>query len=120
MPIASVQNRFALSFRENEDVFAYCARERIAFIPWGPLGARGFQYGAPLAQPIGPVGEIAARHNATPGQVALAWLLSRGPNVVVIPGTTSIAHLEENIGAGEIKLTGDDIAKLSGMADRRS
>jgi len=116
VPIASVQNRFALSFRENEDVVAYCARERIAFIPWGPLGARGFQYGAPLAQPIGPVREIAARQNATPGQIALAWLLLRGSNVVVIPGTTSIAHLEENIGAGKIKLTGDDIAKLSGMA----
>ena len=116
VPIASVQNRFALSFRDNEDVVAYCARERIAFIPWGPLGARGFQYGAPLAQPIGPVGEIAARHNATPGQIALAWLLARGSHVVVIPGTTSIAHLEENIGAGKIKLTGDDISALGTMA----
>ena len=116
VPIASVQNRFALSFRDNEDIVAYCARERIAFIPWGPLGARGFQYGAPLAQPIGPVGEIAARHNATPGQIALAWLLARGSHVVVIPGTTSIAHLEENIGAGKIKLTGDDISALGTMA----
>lgn len=116
VPIASVQNRFALSFRDNEDVVAYCARERIAFIPWGPLGARGFQYGAPLAQPIGPVAEIAARHNATPGQIALAWLLARGSHVVVIPGTTSIAHLEENIGAGKIKLTGDDISALGTMA----
>jgi len=120
VPIASVQNRFALSFREHEDVVAYCARERIAFIPWGPLGARGFQYGAPLAQPVGPVGEIAARHNATPGQIALAWLLSHGPHVVVIPGTTSIAHLEENIEAGEIRLTGDDIAKLTAMAHKPS
>jgi pyridoxine 4-dehydrogenase len=120
VPIASVQNRFALSFRENAEVLAYCARERIAFLPWGPLGARGFQYGAPLAQPTGPVGEIALGHHATPGQIALAWLLSHGPHVVVIPGTTSIAHLEENIGAGEIELTAGDIARLTAMADKAS
>jgi pyridoxine 4-dehydrogenase len=115
-PIASVQNRFALSFRENEDVLAYCAREGIAFIPWGPLGARGFQYGAPLAKPAGPAAEIAARLGATPGQVALAWLLARGPNVVVIPGTTSIAHLEENVGAGSLDLPGGDVAALDATA----
>jgi len=115
VPIASVQNRFSLTFRENHDVLTYCARERIAFIPWGPLGARGFQYGAPLAQPLGPVGEIASRLRATPGQIALAWLLSRGPHVVVIPGTTSIEHLEENVGAGAIELTKDDVAALDRM-----
>jgi pyridoxine 4-dehydrogenase len=116
VPIASVQNRFAVSFRENDDVLAYCARKGIAFIPWGPLGARGFQYGAPLARAIGPVGEIAARIGATPGQVALAWLLARGPNVVVIPGTTSIAHLEENVGAGSLNLSGADAAALNAIA----
>ncbi|HEV3113803.1 MAG TPA: aldo/keto reductase [Candidatus Binataceae bacterium] len=116
VPIASVQNRFALSYRDNQDVLAYCAREHIAFIPWGPLGARGFQYGAPLAQASGPVGEIAARHRATPGQIALAWLLSRGPNVVVIPGTTSIAHLEENVGAARLQLSAADVAALDAMA----
>jgi pyridoxine 4-dehydrogenase len=115
VPIASVQNRFSLTFRENHDVLAYCARERIAFIPWGPLGARGFQYGAPLAQPIGPVGEIASRLGATPGQIALAWLLSRSPNVVVIPGTTSIEHLEENIGAGALELSHADLVALDQM-----
>jgi pyridoxine 4-dehydrogenase len=115
VPIASVQNRFSLTFRENHDVLTYCAREHIAFIPWGPLGARGFQYGAPLAQPLGPVGAIASRLGATPGQIALAWLLSRGPNVVVIPGTTSIEHLEENVGAGAIELTQEDIAALDQM-----
>jgi pyridoxine 4-dehydrogenase len=116
VPIASVQNRFSLTFRENQDVLEYCAREHIAFIPWGPLGARGFQHGAPLAQPLGPVGAIASRLGATPGQIALAWLLSRGPNVVVIPGTTSIEHLEENVGAGAIELTRDDVAALDRMA----
>jgi pyridoxine 4-dehydrogenase len=115
VPIASVQNRFALSYRDNQDILVYCAREHIAFIPWGPLGARGFQYGAPLAQATGPVGEIAARHRATPGQIALAWLLSRGPHVVVIPGTTSIAHLEENVGAGGLELSSADIAALDAM-----
>ena len=115
VPIASVQNRFSLTFRENHDVMEYCARERIAFIPWGPLGARGFQHGAPLAQPLGPVGAIASRLGATPGQIALAWLLSRGPNVVVIPGTTSIEHLEENVGAGAIEMTQEDLAALDQM-----
>jgi aryl-alcohol dehydrogenase-like predicted oxidoreductase len=113
VPIASVQNRFALSFRENDDVLAFCTREAIAFLPWGPLGARGFQYGAPLAQAVGSVGEIAARLRATPGQIALAWLLARGSNVVVIPGTTSIAHLEENVGSGSVALTAEDIAALN-------
>jgi pyridoxine 4-dehydrogenase len=114
--IASVQNRFSLTFRENHDVLELCRRENIAFLPWGPLGARGFQYGAPLAQPLGPVAEIAARIGATPGQIALAWLLSRGPNVVVIPGTTSIAHLEENVGAALVNLSTADIAALDAMA----
>jgi len=113
VPIASVQNRFALSFRENDDVLAFCTREAIAFLPWGPLGARGFQYGAPLAQAIGSAGEIAARLRATPGQIALAWLLARGSNVVVIPGTTSIGHLEENVGSGSVALTAEDIAALN-------
>jgi aryl-alcohol dehydrogenase-like predicted oxidoreductase len=62
------------------------------------------------------VGEIAARHRATPGQIALAWLLSRGPNVVVIPGTTSIAHLEENVGAARLQLSAADVAALDAMA----
>jgi pyridoxine 4-dehydrogenase len=114
--IASVQNRFALSFRENDDVLAYCAREGIAFIPWGPLGARGFQQGAPLAEPVGAAGQIAARLGATPGQVALAWLLSHGPHVVVIPGTTSITHLEENVGAADLHLTDADLTALGEMS----
>jgi pyridoxine 4-dehydrogenase len=115
VPIASVQNRFSLTFRENEGVLDVCKSENIAFLPWGPLGARGFQYGAPLAKPVGPVGDIAARLGATPGQIALAWLLTRGPNVVVIPGTTSIAHLEENVAAGGLKLPADAIAALDAM-----
>lgn len=114
--IASVQNRFALSYRDNADVLEFCAREQIAFLPWGPLGARGFQYGAPLAQGTGPVAEIAVRHRATPSQVALAWLLSRGRHVLVIPGTTSIAHLEENVGAGALELSRSEIAALDAMS----
>jgi len=116
VPIASVQNRFALSFRENEEVIEYCARDGIAFLPWGPLGARGFQYGAPLAAAGGPLAEIARRLHATPGQVALAWLLARSGNVVVIPGTTSPAHLEENVAAGSLKLSARDVAALHAIA----
>jgi aryl-alcohol dehydrogenase-like predicted oxidoreductase len=114
--IASVQNSFSLTFRENDDVLDFCSRENIAFLPWAPLGARAFQYGAPLAEPVGPVGEVAARLGAAPGQIALAWLLERGPNVVVIPGTTSITHLEENIAAGRIKFPAADIAALDALA----
>ncbi len=116
VPIASVQNRFALSFREGAEVNAYCAREGIAFLPWGPLGARGFQYGAPLAVADGPLAEIARRLHATPGQVALAWLLARSGNVVVIPGTTSLAHLEENVAAGSLQLPARDVAALDAIA----
>lgn len=106
VPVASVQNRYSVGNRDSEDVLEACEREGIAFLPWYPLEA------GTLARAGGPVEEVAAAHGATPAQVALAWLLHRSPVVVPIPGTASLAHLEENLGARELRLTGEDLAKL--------
>lgn len=106
VPVAAVQNRYNLGVRESEDVLEACEQGGIAFLPWYPLEA-----GA-LAGPGGPVEEIARAHGATPAQVALAWLLQRSPVIVPIPGTASIAHLEENLGARELELSDADLARL--------
>lgn len=106
--IVSVQNEYNLGNRESEDVLDVCDREGIAFLPWFPLDA-----GA-LARPGGPVDEIARAHEATPAQVALAWLLQRSPVMIPIPGTSSLEHLEENLGARELRLSDDELARLGG------
>jgi aryl-alcohol dehydrogenase-like predicted oxidoreductase len=84
----------------------------MAYLPWYPLGC-----GA-LTRAAGPVGQVAARHGATPAQVALAWLLQRSPVVCPIPGTGSLAHLEENVAAASLRLSADDLVLLR-AADRR-
>jgi pyridoxine 4-dehydrogenase len=96
--VVSVQNRFNLSDREWESVLDYCDNENIAFIPWYPL-----QIGEAGERPA--IVEIARRYNATPSQVALAWLLRRSPVMLPIPGTSSVRHLEENVAAAGIWLT---------------
>jgi len=106
--IASVQNEYNLGNRESEDVLEACEREGIAFLPWYPLDA------GELARPGGPVEEIARAHDATPAQVALAWLLQHSPVTVPIPGTSSLEHLEENLGAGELTLSRDEVDRLAG------
>jgi pyridoxine 4-dehydrogenase len=108
--IVSVQNRFNLRDRDSEDVLDACAQRGLAFIPWFPLAA------GPLARPGGPLDQIAERHDATPSQIALAWLLNRSPAMLPIPGTSSIDHLEENVGAAQIALTDGDIAELNAAA----
>jgi aryl-alcohol dehydrogenase-like predicted oxidoreductase len=113
VPIVSVQNRYNLRERSGDEVLGFCERHAIAFLPYGPLGAQPFERNAPLTADIGPLAAVAARLGATPAQVALAWLLHRSPNVIVIPGTTSIAHLEENVAAARVSLTADDLASLS-------
>lgn len=95
VPIAAVQNHYNLSQREHEDVVDYCAEEGIAFVPYYPL--QGDE--APVLV------EIAKRHDATPAQVALAWLLHRSPAMLPIPGTLSLDHLKESLGALEIELS---------------
>src|SRR5918998_6230841 len=107
VPIVSVQNRYNLTDRSSEAVIETCEREGIAFIPWYPLAT------GRLARPGGPLAEIATRHEATPAQVALAWLLARSPVVLPIPGTTSVEHLEENVAAADLRLTDADLTALS-------
>jgi aryl-alcohol dehydrogenase-like predicted oxidoreductase len=104
--VATVQNLFNLTNRQSEDVLDYCEQQGIGFIPWFPLAA------GKLAEPGGAVTEVAAAHDATTGQVALAWLLARSPVMLPIPGTSSVEHVEENVAAAELKLTADDIARL--------
>jgi pyridoxine 4-dehydrogenase len=105
--IASVQNRYNLSDRESDGVLARCEALGIAFLPWAPLDAGRH------ARPGGPLDRIASAHDATPGQVALAWLLARSPVMLPIPGTASVAHLEENVAAAAITLSPEEIAELS-------
>jgi pyridoxine 4-dehydrogenase len=102
VPIASVQNRYSLADRDWEGVLDYCEREGLGFIPWFPLGA------GRLAEAGGALVEIAHRHGATPAQVALAWLLRRSPVMLPIPGTSSVAHLEENVAAAALQLDDDE------------
>jgi pyridoxine 4-dehydrogenase len=104
--VATVQNLYNLTTRQSEDVLEYCEANGIGFIPWFPLAA------GDLAKPGGPVAEIAAAHDATTGQVALAWLLARSPVMLPIPGTGSVEHLEENVAAAELELTDDELATL--------
>ena len=108
--VATVQNLYNLANRQSEDVLDYCEEQGIGFIPWFPLAA------GDLAQPGGPVAEAAQRHDATPGQVALAWLLARSPVMLPIPGTGSVEHLEENAAAGELQLDPDELEVLAGAS----
>jgi pyridoxine 4-dehydrogenase len=108
VPIVSVQNRYNLTDRSSEAVIETCEREGIAFIPWFPLAT------GDLARPGGALDEIASRHDATPAQVALAWLLAKSPVILPIPGTSSVQHLEENVAATDLRLSEEEAAKLSG------
>ena len=105
--VVSVQNRFNLADRATEPVLDRCEELGIGFIPWFPLAA------GELAEPGGAAAEIAAAHDASPGQIALAWLLRRSPVMIPIPGTSSIEHLEENLAAAEIELSDDEVGRLS-------
>ncbi len=106
VPIVSVQNRYSFADREWDYVVDYCEQNRIAFIPWYPLAA-GTVAGEALNR-------IAQARGATPMQIALAWLLRRSPTMLPIPGTFSIEHLEQNIAAASMRLSGEEYEKLSG------
>jgi len=108
--VSTVQNRYNLTDKTSEDVLDFCAANGIGFIPWAPVSA------GDLAKPGGPVAEAAARLGATNAQVALAWLLRRSPVMVPIPGTGSVAHLEENLGAAALQLDDDTFAALDAAA----
>ena len=106
VPIVSVQNRYSLSDRGAEDVLKYCEREDIGFIPWFPLAA------GQLAGTESAVSHVASQVKATPSQVALAWLLARSRVMLPIPGTSSVAHLEENVAAAGLKLDANAMREL--------
>jgi aryl-alcohol dehydrogenase-like predicted oxidoreductase len=103
-PIVSVQNRYSVFDREWEPVVDYCEKNRMAFIPWFPLGSGGVGHDI--------LSRIAQAHRVKPLQIALAWLLQRSPFMLPIPGTSSVAHLEENIAAGTLRLSDQEIRAL--------
>ena len=104
--VATVQNRYNLVDRGSEAVLQYCERNHIGFIPWYPLAA------GELARPGGPLDAVARAHGASQGQVALAWLLRRSPVMLPIPGTSQVAHLEQNIAAAGLSLSDAEFAAL--------
>ncbi|MDR3712050.1 MAG: aldo/keto reductase [Puia sp.] len=106
IPIVSVQNLYNLSNRKWEDIVDYTAARNIAFIPWYPLAS-----GPSRMQDR--IGAIAQKHNSTVAQVALAWLLHRSPNILLIPGTSSLQHLKENLQAGKVHLSEEEFESLS-------
>ena len=106
VPVVSVQNRYNLGERQSEDVLTHCEAQGIAFLPWFPLGA-----GDNLR--LRKVEQIARKRGATPAQVVLAWLLARSPAMLPIPGTGSVAHLEENCAAAAVRLAPEDLAALA-------
>jgi pyridoxine 4-dehydrogenase len=108
--VVTVQNRFNVADRHSEDVLEVCDRDGIGFIPWFPLAT------GDLAQPGGPLDELARAHDATPGQLAIAWLLARSPVALPIPGTASVEHLEENVAAADLQLDPQELEQLSEAA----
>jgi len=108
--IVSVQNLYNLGDRKHEDVLEYCEKEGLAFIPWYPVAA------GKLARPGGKLDTIAKRHGATVAQLSIAWLLYRSPVMLPIPGTSSVAHLEENVKSAEIVLSDDELKEIEDAA----
>lgn len=106
VPVASVQNRYSLDDRSSQDVVEACERDGLAFLPWFPLAS-----GA-LARPRGTLARVADQTGATPAQVALAWLLEHSPAMLPIPGTSSLRHLEENVGARDVLFSEESLAAL--------
>jgi pyridoxine 4-dehydrogenase len=106
-PVVSVQNRYNAADRSSESLVDLCDEEEIVFLPWAPIQDVG---------PSSPVATIAGRHGATTTQVVLAWLLARSPAILPIPGTGSIAHLEENVAAASLRLEPDEITTLTTAA----
>jgi len=106
-PVATVQNRYNFADRGSEDVLDYCEAHGIGFIPWYPLAA-----GELTREGTAALDAVARAHGATPGQVAVAWLLERSPVILPIPGTSRVAHLEENVKARDIELTAEEFERL--------
>jgi len=110
--IVSVQNQYNLSDRQHEKVLQYCEQQKLAFIPWFPVAA------GKLAEPGGPLDQIARKHGATVAQLSLAWLLHHSPVMIPIPGTSSVTHLEENMAAARLQLSPEEWAAVEGVAGK--
>jgi aryl-alcohol dehydrogenase-like predicted oxidoreductase len=108
--VVSVQNLYNVANRSSEDVLGYCEKEGLAFIPWFPLAT------GQLARAGGPLDAAARAHHASPAQLALAWLLRRSPVMLPIPGTSSVAHVEENCDAATIQLSDTEFDALAKAA----
>jgi pyridoxine 4-dehydrogenase len=108
--IVSVQNRYNVADRRSEAVLEACQQAHLPFLPWFPLGT------GKLAREGGPLDEVARSHSATPAQVALAWLLQHSPVMLPIPGTSSVAHFEENLEASELELSEEEQERLDDLA----
>lgn len=105
--VVSIQNKYSLDFRKWEEELAYCERSGLAFIPWNPINAGNLEVKEGLQK-------IAERHKATENQIALSWLLHKSPNILLIPGTSKVAHLEENVRAATLTLTPGEVKELDG------
>ena len=110
VPIVSVQNRYNIEDRKSENVLAYCEKENLGFLPWFPIG------GSHGLKPESPLNTAAKAHGGSVYQVALAWLLERSPVMLPIPGTSSLAHLEENVAAAKLKLTPEEWKAINALA----
>lgn len=113
-PVATVQNSYNLADRDSDDVIDYCQAQGIGFMPYYPLGG-----GGELARAGGKLAALAKAKSVTSGQIALAWLLKRAPNMLPIPGTSKLAHLEQNVAAASVVLTDAEFASLAQRPDRR-
>ena len=114
VPIAGVQNQYSVLDRSNEDVLEACREHGLAFVPFFPLGS-AFTGGPQKLAEDATIARVAAKHGATPSQVALAWLLHRDERILLIPGTSSVAHLEENLAAADVALDADDMTALDAV-----
>ena len=110
--VVSVQNLYNLTERKSETLLDYCTEKNIGFIPWFPVA------GGELFKPGGPMDQAAQKHDATIAQLALAWLLKRSPVMLPIPGTSSVAHLEENVGASSVELTDEEFQTLNELGKK--
>ena len=113
LPIVSIQNRYNITDRESEEALNYCEKEKMGFIPWAPIGGSGSRS---LSKASNPLEAEAKRHNVSVVQLALAWLLQKSPVMLPIPGTSSLAHLEENMAAEKLELSADEWKKIEALA----
>ena len=114
LPIVSVQNQYNIANRKSEDTLAYCEKENLGFMPWSPIGGGR----SALTKPDNALEAEGKRHGASAVQLALAWLLQRSPLMLPIPGTSSLAHLEENIAAAKIELSPADWKTIEALVQR--